>query len=244
MNTVVFKVLAYAIGLVVFPAYIYAMVIDPFLLGGWDRLHKVWFDWQTFNSAMIALFAALIGVCITVNQTKAQNRAQFIVARAQLPEALSLVGNYLDQYLLVLQEALQKLGTPARNKQVLDAVQPKLDIEYKATFATCIAYGPEELRSALTEISKQLQIHKSRMSSLIENDFQPDSKFALAEIDLISELKSVCKTRAKINNLYSFARFKTDYISLSVELTDIINSAGQLNGSTLGQLTHYLKERH
>ena len=191
---------------------------------------------------MIALFAALTGVGITVYLSKSQNRAQFIVVRAQLPEALALVDVYLDQYLLVLQETLQKLGTPAGNKQVLDAVQPKLDIEYKATFATCIAYGPAELRSALTEISKQLQIHKSRMSSLIEQEFQPRSNYAISEINLMSELKSVCKTRAQINNLYPFARFETEYITLTAELSDILNAACQLNGSTLAKLNDYLKD--
>jgi hypothetical protein len=243
MGTAVLKVLAYAIGLVVFPAYIYAMFIDPFLVGGWHRLHKVWFDWQTFNSAMIALFAAFIGICIPVYLSKSQNRAQFIVARAQLPEALALVGDYLEQYLLVLQEALKKIGTPAGNKQVLDAVQPKLDIEYKATFATCIAYGSAELRSALTDISKHLQIHKSRLSSLIEQEFQPDSKFALTEICLISNLSYVCETRSKINKLYPFARFETEQISVVVEHADIINVASKMDGNTLNKLNNYLKDR-
>lgn len=234
------KVTCYSIVLALLLAYLYAMVVEPLWVGGWHRLHKVWFDWQTFNSAMIALFAALTGVGITVYLTKSQNRAQFIVARAQLPEALALVGNYLDQYLLVLQEALGKLGTPAGNKQVLDAVQPKLDIEYKATFATCIAYGPEELRSALTEISKQLQIHKSRMSSLIEQEFQPRSRFAIAEINLISQLKRVCTTRAHINKLYPYARFESEEVELTIETADILNSALMLDGNYLDKLDKYL----
>lgn len=224
-------------------AYFYAMVVDPLLVGGWHRLHKVWFDWQTFNSAMIALFAALIGVGITVYLNRSQSRAQFIVARAQLPEALALVGNYLDLYLLILEEALKKIGTPAGNKQVLDAVQPKLDIEYKATFATCIAYGSAELRSALTDISKHLQIHKSRLSSLIEQEFQPDSKFALTEICLISNLSYVCETRSKINKLHPFARFETEQISVVVEHADIINVASKMDGNTLNKLNNYLKDR-
>lgn len=240
MRTVVLKVLAYAIVLTAFAGYLYAMVIDPVLVGGWDRLHKVWFDWQTFNSAMIALLAALIGLAFTIRLTKSQNRSQFTVARAQLPEALALVGGYLDKYLLVLQEALQKLQTQAGNKQALNAVEPKLDIEYKSTFGTCIAYGPDELRSVLTDISKQLQIHKSRLSALIEQEFHPESQFAIAEIIIISKLKSVCRTRAQINKLFPYARFESEEFDSMIETADILNSAFNLDGNTLDKLNRYL----
>lgn len=243
MKTVALKVLAYVIVLTTFTVYLYAMVIAPALVGGWDRLHKVWFDWQTFNSAMIALLAALIGLAFTIRLTKSQNRSQFTVARAQLPEALALVGAYLDKYLLVLQEALEKLGTPDGNRQALNAVSPTLDIEYKATFGTCIAYGPEKLRSALTDISKQLQIHKSRMSSLIDEEFQTRSQFAIAEINIISQLKAVCKTRAHINKLYPYARFESEKVDTTIETADIINSAIKLDGNTLNKLNNYLNNK-
>lgn len=240
MKTAVLKVLAYAILLTAFTGYLYAMVVDPLLVGGWERLHKVWFDWQTFNSAMIALFAALIGLAFTIRLTKSQNKSQFTVARAQLPEALALVGGYLDKYLLVLEEALEKLGTPAGNRQALNAVSPTLDIEYKLTFGTCIAHGPNDLRFALTEITKQLQIHKSRMSSLVEQEFQPNSKFAIAEILILSQLKAVCKTRAHINKLYPYARFESEKVDTMIEDADILNSACNLDGNVLNKLNNYL----
>lgn len=216
--------------------YIYAMVANPLWVGGWARLHKVWFDWQTFNSAMVALLAALIGLLAI----KQQNYAQFRAARALLPDALSLIHSYLEQLTYVLEEALQKLDSEKRNKQSLDLSKPEIDNEYKSVFSICIANGPSEVQKVLTEISIQLQITKSRTKSLYEKEFHPTSKHAVYEENTLSELVRVLKLQKKLEAVFPYARGELETVEAQNAENDLGLNFINLDGNTIAKLYRFL----
>lgn len=244
MRTIILskKTAAWAL-VVVISLYFYAMVLYPFFRGGWPQLHAVWFAWQTFNAGIIALMAALIGFYMTTRLAKKQADAQFVASRAFLPEALSVIVAYLDQCILVLNEALHKLATEDKNQQTLHSQVSELDREYRAIFAICIAHGPNDLRNALSKISKQLQICKSRMESLIEQQFQPNSFYAIAEYHIISELAEVCELYALINSLFDYARFESEEINTVLTNKDILSPVLKVRGDIVDKLSQYLSAR-
>jgi hypothetical protein len=238
MKTTAFKLLAYAIVLIVFSAYLYAMVIDPLLLGGWDRLHKVWFDWQTFNSAMIALGAALLGLY----SVKKQLDRQFNAARALLPDALSTISCYLDNIISVLNEALRKLSTEEANKQHLDIKEPTLENEYKNVFSVCISHGPIVLQDILTEISVEIQITRARLQSLYSKEFTPESTSIKFDDDILSEIVRTLKIKKLIENTFPYARnHSKNILHTKMEQIKEINYA-HLDANLISRISIYLNK--
>ncbi|MBL0633469.1 hypothetical protein [Aeromonas dhakensis] len=76
---------------VIFILYFFCMAIYPFGVGGWNYLHSVWYEWQTFNSAMIALIASWIALKTAFYKDEMSNKRSMLAAKALLPEAASQI---------------------------------------------------------------------------------------------------------------------------------------------------------
>lgn len=78
---------------VIFIMYFLGMLIYPAWVGEWsyNYLHGVWYEWQTFNSAMIALIASWIALKTAFYKDEMSNKRSMLAAKALLPEAASQI---------------------------------------------------------------------------------------------------------------------------------------------------------
>lgn len=109
-----------------FLIYLYSMVVQPYITGGFINLITTFRDWQTFNAGMIALLASIIAAYIAINldmsarQREAvrtresrnnerlkvkeqlrvleeQRQRELVAARVFLPAALSVIHTYIER---------------------------------------------------------------------------------------------------------------------------------------------------
>lgn len=225
---------AMIIFVVILLIYFFSMVIYPFYVGGWKKLHAVWLAWQTFNAGMIALAAALIAAWISISNSRRQEQIEFESAKALLAESLSSLTYFLNGTRALMIEAQEKLQTQEKYKQYLINEIPELEPDYRTIFSKCISYGPKELGRILIKILECLQIHRSRVRALKESDFHPDSKMMVMEINIISEIAYQCELRALINKLFPFARRQEAELSEVLSKDEVIEAL--MNTSLDGHL--------
>ncbi|MFA0061779.1 hypothetical protein AB4370_18470 [Vibrio cyclitrophicus] len=87
---------------VLFFTYLYSMLLAPIIspisdeLGAWENLMATLYNWQSFNSSIIALLAALLAVFVTVRSETMKVERERQVHKKMLSEGLSALTNYLN----------------------------------------------------------------------------------------------------------------------------------------------------
>lgn len=202
------------VGAAVLAIYFYAMLIHPWIAGGWSwrYTHQVWYDWQSINAAFLALAASLLALNISSFREDAQRARKYKASLATLTMALADLSNYCKecvQYLkaahaVVTYQPLQgSLASARPHLPPLPSVPPGV-VE---TFSSCIESADTGTADMLASILKLLQIHRSRGESMHEAlELGSSSTTVIVTHNVVSNLFGVVEIHARLAPLWSEAR--------------------------------------
>lgn len=223
--------------------YLCFMFIEPFLNNGTIGLIKVLKEWQTLNSAFVALFASFIALYATQYNVRKQKERDFIASKAFLPEALSELTVYLESSVKLLIEAYKRESDETDScKTQLTQNLPSLPDKYKVTFRDCIHSGEYEVSEYLSSILRDLQVHNSRLVNTYE-EFSPSRIFSRNASNQSAEIFAFAKLHAKIGRLYPFARNKGELDISYIKREELMNSFSNLKIDSNDKLEELLLAR-
>ena len=213
--------------------YSYAMFIQPFYIGGIKGLMKTWEDWQTFNSGMVAIVAAIITAIVAIRldnsarqrksvkikesrnserlrikseleESTRQRERELTAARVCLPEALDTIHTYVEK---VSYDLFNIYNDKANHLDLHSKMQGISSIPsptgIQQPFKECIQLADPEISKHLVYILNNLQVFKARLK--IENERV--SMLSIQEM-LVDSLRFLYK----IEGLFDFAREGKDVL--------------------------------
>lgn len=187
--------------------YIFSMFIWPWYVGqgSWVYVQKVWHSWQGFNVGMLAFFASLIALYATIHGERQKRINQEIAARAFLTEAASDLISYFTASAKVLTTAYWKASTIG-NKASLGLELPELPHSYREIFYRYIACASETDANYISGILSRLQVHHSRLETLLTNEFSEQSTYVVDIPNILTKIVSLAELCAMVNRLFDFGR--------------------------------------
>lgn len=206
-------------------AYIIAMLLFPWVDGGWkwNYVQNVWDRWQSLNVGVLAFLSSLVAFNIAAYNANRQRERDFIASRAFLPSALSELIAYFKACARVFKTAW------ATDEQNLAGVtKPELPEAYSRVFSECIRHASPEVGDYLSRILVRLQIHDARLRDLLHRDEEIDVH-VIGKYNLMTYLYRLGELQALVSLLFEFARGESDFKSRSLELEDFRNAYGNLN---------------
>jgi hypothetical protein len=186
--------------------YLISMLIYPSTQGDWEHIHTVWYTWQSFNTGVLALAASIFALNSVRYTEEKKRQRNFIAARAFLPQALSELSSYFESSSRLVIEAWERAkdgGDPC--KTPLRAECPKLPAGYQQVFKDCISEAPPEVAEHFAYVLVRLQIHHSRMESLVR-DFVEDSNAVHIPLSLMTYVFALAELQGLVNQLFKFSR--------------------------------------
>ncbi|OBU44647.1 hypothetical protein AYY27_15720 [Photobacterium damselae] len=183
------------------------MVIYPLTQGDWEHVHAVWYTWQSLNTGILAFIASIFALNAVRYTEEKRRQRNFIAARAFLPQALSELSTYFEESSKFVNEAWERAKdksdhckTPLKEKDC-----PKLPDGYQQVFKDCISEASPEVAEHLAYILVRLQIHHSRMKSLVKS-FSADSHTIQAPSNLMAQVFALAELQGLVNQLFKFSR--------------------------------------
>ncbi|MCG3844687.1 hypothetical protein I3262_05160 [Photobacterium damselae] len=183
------------------------MVIYPLTQGDWKHVHAVWYTWQSLNTGILAFIASIFALNAVRYTEEKRRQRNFIAARAFLPQALSELSTYFEESSKFVNEAWERAKdksdhckTPLKEKDC-----PELPVGYQQVFKDCISEASPEVAEHLAYILVRLQIHHSRMKSLVKS-FSADSHTIQAPSNLIAQVFALAELQGLVNQLFKFSR--------------------------------------
>lgn len=189
-----------------FLAYVFGMFIFPVWnsAGDWNYIQRVWYSWQALNVGMLAFASSLIAFNISRYNANKQTEREFIASKAFLPQALSLLCNYLEISGKVVIEAADRSRDRKKRAKVFASVVPVLPDYHVEVFKNCIKHAPPEVGKYLAKILRLLQIHHSRIETM---PTEVGTNYAYYK----SCLYSLAELQFLVNGLFDFARDESDF---------------------------------
>ncbi|QNM97607.1 hypothetical protein [Chitinimonas koreensis] len=186
--------------------YFFSMFIYPWFHGG-ERVHAVWFDWQSLNVGILAYASSLIIFGISRYHANQQRRREFIAARSFLPAALSELADYLEQCASVLVNAYEVATNRELGSEGVWGGMSAPDIggQYREIFSRCISHADSEPAEYLSNILVRLQVHQSRIAKLVR-DIQPGGYTVVTSRLIMSYIFGLGELRALVNGTFEYAR--------------------------------------
>ncbi len=206
LNTENFIRVANVISVASFLAYVFGMFIFPIWksTGDWKYIHDVWYSWQGLNVGMLAFASSLIAFNISRYNANKQTEREFIASKAFLPQALSLLCNYLEISSKVVIEAADRSRDRKKRAKPFTSAVPNLPSYHAEVFKDCIKHAPPEVGKYLAKILRLLQIHHSRME---EMPAESGGNYAYYK----SCLYSLAELQFLVDGLFDFARDESDF---------------------------------
>ncbi|WP_159737920.1 hypothetical protein [Vibrio atypicus] len=191
--------------IVVLVVYLASMLIYPWFDGGfsWDYVHSVWYTWQALNVGVLAFASSLIAFNISAYNAEKKRGRDFLAERALLPQALSDLCMYLERSAPLLLEAYGRASRA--NEGPLESELPMLPMTFVPVFQSCIRTAEPKVGDSLAIILSELQVHSSRLES-VHKSFSTSSPNIHSKNTYKSFLYSLAVIRARVNNLFDFAR--------------------------------------
>ncbi|WP_353180315.1 hypothetical protein [Delftia acidovorans] len=202
-------IIIYFFCMIVYPAFLYKME--------WAGIRKIWIDWQTYNAAMIALIASLIAYKATTYQYHKERDNNYRASKARLPHALSEICEYLKQC-AQLREQLIFIRARGGHLESGRVIAPELPNKAISEIVECIRFSNATVGDYLAKIVEELQVFHARASEASKSEYSP---FHATEI---SEINALGRTRAKINELFPYARNEENFSKAEVNQEKINKS--------------------
>ncbi|HFD4029401.1 TPA: hypothetical protein ACF3XQ_004573 [Vibrio parahaemolyticus] len=186
--------------------YLVSMVIYPSTQGNWEHVHAVWYTWQSFNTGILAFVASIFALNAVRYTEEKRRQRNFIAARAFLPQALSELSAYFEQSSKLVNEAWERAKDQSDHcKTPLKMDCPKLPVGYQQVFKDCISEASPEVAEHLAYILVRLQIHHSRMESLVKG-FSADSNTIQVPLSLMTQVFALAELQGLVNQPFKFSR--------------------------------------
>lgn len=203
----------------VFMIYFFSMVVYPYVGHDFKYLHDVWYSWQTFNAAMIALLASVIALIAAFYQDKKQQDRNVKAARALLPEVANQMMLSSFRGASLLKEAYEKRHDVSPSfylvGNISDASEWAMNI-----IKECIVYADESEIEFLVGVVGDWQKLKARFISM-SADFNvksEDGVIVLDEASIVFLVDELVFFVAKLHKIFYCYRDGKD-----VELNEVTN---------------------
>lgn len=186
--------------------YLASMLIFPLMQGNWKHVHSVWYTWQSFNTGVLAFTASIFALNAVRYTEEKKRQRNFVAARAFLPQALSELTTYFEKSSKLMVEAWSRAKDNSDwCKTPLNSECPELPSSYRQVFKDCISEAYPEVADHFAYILVRLQIHHSRMKSLVR-DFSEDNNTVQIPYSLMTQVFALAELQALINQLFEFSR--------------------------------------
>lgn len=191
-----------------FIIYFIGMLMYPAWHGGLDYnyLHGVWYEWQTFNSAMIALIASWVAIKAAFYKDEMTQKRSMMAARALLPEAASQIFVSIIRGAESLKEAyIKRDGSSGLYLSEYISEMPEWTI---SIFKECIMHADEVEAKFLFEVLSDLQkLRASFMSASKEFNGKFEHGVLLVDEGKLEEImERLVFFIAKLHKIFHYAR--------------------------------------
>lgn len=188
-------------------AYFLCMVVVPLFNGHfeWSYLLSVWQDWQTINASMIALTSTVIALNIAKVKEDNERERRFVAAKAFLPHALSELADYCKKCGPVLFRFWEQPELIQRLEVGVDMSVPTMPEGFKDAFSRCIEQADPAVGQYLAKLLGRLQVHKSRLFSLVENP-AGGLRVVYTRESLMTFIYGLASIQVMINKLFEYSR--------------------------------------
>lgn len=217
--------------------YAISMLIIPWFGSShdWEYVQRVWDRWQTVNAGVLAFISSVIAFNISKYNENKQKERRFIAARSFLPQDLSDLTSYCRESSTILREARERLkASRVGHSTPWESQFPELPESYREVFSKCIEDAEPDFGEYLAHILVRLQIHHSRLRSLVDS-ISDNGRTVITQETIKSYLFSLAQIQAFINRIFDFSRgfesfngsnldwedYKTAYRNLDIEIDGI-----------------------
>ena len=200
------------------------MLINPFVIGDWDYVLKVWSSWQSLNVGILAFISSLIAFSISKYNSEKKRSREFVAAKAFLPEALSELCRYFKESAVLYVEAYIRASDKEDScKTSLNIALPNLPADYRDVFSKCISTAKPDVGEHLAYILSRLQVHNARLK-ISHIEFKPESSMVKIPSGIMANIYHLGELQALVNKTYTFARSTGVIDFSSVTLSEFINA--------------------
>lgn len=202
--------------------WVIAMIVYPILSTyfDWLEIQNIWDRWQTLNSGMIALVAAMIAIYAAQYTENARRQRELIAARALLPLALSELHNYCSAIAAFITLGYQEWrADPVIDKLPTDNKVPDKPSSWVfEAFKNCMVHTNENEAKFMASILSDVQIIDARTHSLKEGEnLIIDSTFSGLGDDL-------CEIHAKLGRMFEYSRTHSSLLTTDITSEEKSNS--------------------
>jgi len=180
----------------------------------WIEIQRVWDRWQTLNSGMIALLAAILAIYAAQYIENKKRERSLIAEKSLLPLALSELSEYcigLAGYLK--NEHREWKGDHLTKLSKNGNLAPDRPAEWVFdTFKNCMIHEQESEAKFMASILSDTQIINSRIRTL------KDDNLMVIQKTFISRKNEVCLLHAKIDRMFKYSREHS--LLLTTEITE------------------------
>lgn len=203
-------------------AWIIAMVIIPAIVTNlnWSEIQNIWDRWQTLNSGMIALLAAMLAIYAAQHTENARRQRELIAARALLPLALSDLHKYCIELAMFIKAEYQE-WSKNRPSEVLttdNKVPDRPAAWVFDAFKNCMIHTNENEAKFMASILSEAQIINSRL-----HDYK-NKNHLIMESTFSGYSNYLCNTHAKLARMFKYSREHTPLLTEDITNEERHNS--------------------
>ncbi|MCF5764197.1 hypothetical protein K3H47_09605 [Aeromonas veronii] len=195
-------------------AWVIAMVIIPAIATNlnWLEIQEIWDRWQTLNSGMIALLAAMLAIYAAQHTENARRQRELIAARALLPLALSDLHKYcIELAIFIRTEYLE--WSKNRPDEVLttnNEVPDRPAAWVFEAFKNCMIHTNENEAKFMASILSEAQIINSRLHDYKNNNH------LIMESTFSGYRSYLCDIHAKLGRMFQYSREHTPLLTENI----------------------------
>lgn len=220
------------VGVPLFLLYVVCMFAAPFIQGNfdWKYVQSVWDRWQGLNVGVLALASSLIAFRAAQYHEGKRRERQFVAARAFLPHALSDLGRYFQSSADVLNEAWGRVKTSQSSQNAVPLTKKLLDLpeNYREVFSRCIETATPDDGDYLAHFLGKLQIHNSRMETMV-GGFSGTSSTIVLKTNVLHHMRDLAELHAMMARLFKLARDQEPLNKAPLTLEEYGNAYGVLS---------------
>ncbi|MBS4696165.1 hypothetical protein J4G65_11875 [Aeromonas allosaccharophila] len=200
-----------------------AMVCAPIISTklNWIEIQTIWDRWQTLNSGMIALLAAMFAIYATQYIENTRRKRELIAAKALLPLALHDMSDHCCYLSNIINEEYKKLKEK-HNTNISDYKIDRPGEWVFDTFKNCMTHEENDNAIFIASILSDIQILNARFYSFT------DHKKIITSREINRMAENLCTLKSKIDRAFKYARGKDKLITTPITKSENENSSSAL----------------
>lgn len=176
--------------------------------------------WQTLIGALIAFIASLMILLTAIYSDIKSKKAKLSVARAFLSHSISNLNSYINRSLDCYFEVLQNIRRPDYDPSKLSHQMPVLDNSAFDDIRTVMEFADIRVSRMLKSIVSDMQVLNSRIGNVYWTNGRERAD-GIDETYILYCVSSVAIVGVNLNNLYDYARGKTEFKHVPVTYSGV-----------------------